>query len=387
MASSTFQSHESKASFFSLFLCIFIFLGSFVTTFNALESDRIINLPGQPLSPPISHFSGYITVNQAHGRALFYWFFEAQSQPSNMPLLLWLNGGPGCSSIGYGAAVELGPLRVNKNGVGLDFNKNSWNKEANLLFVESPVGVGFSYTNTSSDLTELDDGFVAEDAYNFLVNWLKRFPQFKTHDFFISGESYAGHYVPQLAELVYDRNKDRAKYPYINLKGFIVGSSVLKRVRIPGGYEPCFSAYAEKYFNKVDVQTSLHANTRGANSSVEWKVCNDSLLYKFTVFSVLPIYTKLIKGGLRIWIYSGDTDGRVPVIGSRYCIEALGLPLKTPWHSWYHNHQVGGRTVEYEGLRYVTVRGAGHLVPFNKPSEALSIIHSFLSGQDLPKDR
>ena len=88
-----------KNSFF--LLCLYVFLGSFITCINASEryskssqeSDRVINLPGQPSSPSVSHFSGYITVNQNHGRALFYWFFEAQSQPSNKPLLLWLNGG------------------------------------------------------------------------------------------------------------------------------------------------------------------------------------------------------------------------------------------------------------------------------------------------------
>lgn len=131
------------------------------------ESDRVTNLPGQPRSPSISHFSGYVNVNGANGRALFYWFFEAQYQSSKKPLLLWLNGGvqykhllliklilylliishvlrtkmffffffactcfegPGCSSIGFGAAAELGPLRVNKNGDGLHFNKYAWNK-------------------------------------------------------------------------------------------------------------------------------------------------------------------------------------------------------------------------------------------------------------------
>ncbi|WJX96304.1 hypothetical protein P8452_77529 [Trifolium repens] len=65
--------------------------------------------------------------------------------------------------------------------------------------------------------------------------------------------------------------------------------------------------------------------------------------YNFSVFSVLPIYTKLIKGGLKIWIYSGDADGRVPVIGTRYCVEAFGLPLKSTWRTWYHHNQVGGR--------------------------------------------
>ncbi|KAF7806784.1 serine carboxypeptidase-like 33 [Senna tora] len=460
-----------------VFLCFYPLAIPFIkaSEINAeptYELDRVINLPGQPSSPPLSHFSGYITVNHDHGRALFYWFFEAQSEPSKKPLLLWLNGGPGCSSIGYGAVVEIGPLTVNKNGEGLEFNNYSWNQEANLLFVESPVGVGFSYTNTSSDLTILEDSFVAEDAYNFLVNWLERFPQFKSRDFFISGESYA----------------DRSKCPFINLKGFIVGnpetedyydykglleyawshavisdqqydkakqvcdfkqfewskecneamnivfqdyseidiyniyapacrlnttSSIaydtdsnsigsesltkvrnsyrLGRMRIFGGYDPCYSTYAEEYFNRIDVQSSFHAGVKGkgGNTNITWKTCNDSILrtYNFSVFSVLPIYTKLIKGGLKVWIYSGDTDGRIPVIGTRYCVEALGLPIKSSWRSWYHDNQVGGRMVEYEGLTYVTIRGAGHLVPLNKPNEALSLIHSFLTGDHLPTTR
>ncbi|EYU33073.1 hypothetical protein MIMGU_mgv1a022493mg, partial [Erythranthe guttata] len=398
----------------------------------------VIKLAGQPINKNISQFSGYITVNESHGRALFYWFFPAQSQPINNPLLLWLNGGPGCSSIGYGAAVELGPLRVGKNGANLEFNPHSWNKEANLLFVESPIGVGFSYTNTSSDFALIDDEFVAEDTYNFLVNWLNKFPHFKNHDFFISGESYAGHYVPQLAELIYDRNNNRNKYPYINLKGFIVGNpetndyfdykglleyawshSVISdqdydnavkscdfmienwstacvngaqtsrmwgRMKVgPGGYDPCYSKYAEAYFNKIEVQKALHV----MSDRVKWTVCNDSVFrtYNYTVFSVLPIYKKLIKGGLKIWMYSGDADGRVPVIGTRYCVEAMGLTIKKPWTSWFYNNQVAGRVVEYQGLTLVTIRGAGHLVPLNKPNEALALIHAYLSNHPLSTRR
>ncbi|OMO53453.1 Peptidase S10, serine carboxypeptidase [Corchorus capsularis] len=453
--------------FLSLLIAGIIKASGTGTYLRAQECDRVMNLPGQPSTPSISQFSGYITVNEEHGRALFYWFFEAQSQPSQKPLLLWLNGGPGCSSIAYGAASELGPLRVGKNGEALHFNQYSWTKVANLLFVESPVGVGFSYTNTSSDLTNFDDAFVAEDSYSFLVNWFERFPQFKTHDFFISGESYAGHYVPQLAELVFDRNKDGTQYPFINLKGFIVGNPItndwhdytgivdyawshsvipdqlyheikqvcdfkpliwsdhcndlvdqlfgnysdidiydiyapkcvsnrtsssssvskvniysMQRMRIRGGYDPCYSDNAQDYFNRADVQASLHANTRGG----KYQSCSDSVLmrYNFSVLSVLPIYHKLIKGNLKIWIYSGDTDGRVPVISSRYCVEALKLPLKSPWRSWFHKHQVGGRMVEYDGLTLVTVRGAGHLVPLTKPTQALSLIRSYFSGQPLP---
>ncbi|KAF3334533.1 serine carboxypeptidase-like 33 [Carex littledalei] len=443
------------------------------------DSDRVNSLPGQPKTPEISQFSGYITVNEAKGRALFYWFFEAQTQPNEKPLLLWLNGGPGCSSIGYGAASELGPLRVKTNGTGLAFNTYAWNQEANLLFLESPVGVGFSYTNTSSDFTKIDDAFVAEDAYNFLVNWLKRFPQYKSRDFYISGESYAGHYVPQLAELVYDRNNVKSSsYTYINLKGFMVGNAItdnyydskglveyawshsvvsdqvyrqanqvcnfrlsnwsnacddvvntiyneykdidiyniyapkcnlpqasfvannrdgveklsaqekFMRIRMLAGYDPCYSVYAEDFFNNADVQRSLHAFVREGDG--KWRVCNDSILnaYNFSVFSVLPIYSKLINAGLRIWVYSGDADGRVPVIGTRYCMEAIGLPIKTQWRPWYQNMQVGGRVVEYEkGLTLVTIRGAGHLVPLNKPQEALLLINSFLLNKTLPTNK
>jgi serine carboxypeptidase-like clade 2 len=82
-----------KCLFFSL-LCLYLFCVKAVAEYpESQESDRVINLPGQPPSPSISHFSGYVNVNGDNGRALFYWFFEAQSHSSKKPLLLWLNGG------------------------------------------------------------------------------------------------------------------------------------------------------------------------------------------------------------------------------------------------------------------------------------------------------
>ncbi|KAL2937856.1 Serine carboxypeptidase-like 26, partial [Bienertia sinuspersici] len=143
------------------FLTLLVFYSSFIKaseTFSVSEEDnsRILSLLGKPSNPPISQFSGYITINQNNGRALFYWFLEALSKPSTKLLLLWVNGGHGCSSIGYGAVVELGPLKVNKNGGGLLFN--------NLSQITAPIGVGFFYTNTSLDLTKLDDEFLRIDT-------------------------------------------------------------------------------------------------------------------------------------------------------------------------------------------------------------------------------
>lgn len=94
---------------------------------------------------------------------------------------------------------------------------------ANVLFVESPAGVGFSYSNTSADLASSGDRKTAHDNYVFLVNWLERFPEYKTRDFYISGESYAGHYVPQLASTILYHNHNSSS-PIINLKGIIVSS-------------------------------------------------------------------------------------------------------------------------------------------------------------------
>ena len=96
---------------------------------------------------------------------------------------------------------------------------------ANVLFLESPAGVGFSYSNTTSDYDKSGDSRTAADNYVFLVNWLERFPEYKDRDFYISGESYAGHYVPQLAHTILYHNK-KANKTIINLKGIIVHLSL-----------------------------------------------------------------------------------------------------------------------------------------------------------------
>ena len=92
--------------------------------------DKIIKLHGQPPNVSFSQFSGYITVDPLAGRALFYWLIEAPktSKPTSKPLVLWLNGGPGCSSVAYGASEEVGPFRVRPDGKTLYLNPYAWNK-------------------------------------------------------------------------------------------------------------------------------------------------------------------------------------------------------------------------------------------------------------------
>lgn len=190
---------------------------------NQEEADRVSSLPGQP-KVSFQQFSGYVTVNKAAGRALFYWLTEATQQPLTKPLVIWLNGGPGCSSVAYGASEEIGPFRINKTASGLTLNKFSWNTLANLLFLEAPAGVGFSYSNRSSDLLDTGDYRTATDSLEFVIGWLERFPRYKNREIYITGESYAGHYVPQLAKQILLHNKKSKNK--INLKGIMVGNAV-----------------------------------------------------------------------------------------------------------------------------------------------------------------
>lgn len=199
----------------------------FLTDGPSQEADYLPHgLPGQPTGFKFRQYSGYVTVDAKAGRALFYYFAEATRNPSKKPLVLWLNGGPGCSSLGFGAMAELGPFRVNRDGRTLSHNRYAWNQAANILFLESPAGVGFSYTNTTSDYTQTGDKLTAEQSYAFLVNWFNRFPQYKSRRFYIAGESYAGYYVPELASKIL-QHQNLSQASFINFRGILVGNGVM----------------------------------------------------------------------------------------------------------------------------------------------------------------
>ncbi|KAK1431217.1 hypothetical protein QVD17_14516 [Tagetes erecta] len=410
------------------------------------EVDKISSLPGEPAGTDFDQYSGYVTVDPNHGRALFYYLAESPVNSSTNPLVLWLNGGPGCSSFGNGAMMELGPFRVNSDNATLSRNKYAWNNVANVLFLESPAGVGFSYSNTSSDY-ETGDKQTAKDSYTFLINWLERFPEYKTRDFYITGESYAGHYVPQLAQLVLQNNKI-TNQTVINLKGIALGNAYVDHetgktgmydffwthtiisdeihkgissncnfsegatitdacieyqyeayaaksniyfydIYAPlcspfsnsapsiSGFDPCTENYILGYLNTPAVQHSLHAKP------VQWESCNYLIgsNWKDMPLTVLPVIQELMASGISVWIYSGDTDGRVPVTASRYAINKLKTSVKIPWYPWMYQGEVGGYVVGYQNLTFVTIRGAGHFVPSYQPGRALAFFASFLKGK------
>ncbi|XP_058736560.1 serine carboxypeptidase-like 45 [Vicia villosa] len=210
----------SSLPYCSIAICVTIFLH--LSSSALSHPNKINHLPGQP-HVEFNQFSGYVNVDNKNQKALFFYFVEAQNDAASKPLVLWLNGGPGCSSLGVGAFSENGPFRP--KGQALVSNQFSWNTEANMLYLESPIGVGFSYSTDTSSYEGVNDKITARDNLIFLQNWFVKFPQYRNRSLFIVGESYAGHYVPQLAELMLQFNK---KEKLFNLKGIALGNPLLE---------------------------------------------------------------------------------------------------------------------------------------------------------------
>jgi len=404
--------------------------------------EKITSLPGLATLPSYDMYSGYITLSG--GANMFYWFIESANNPKTDPIVLWLNGGPGCSSLS-GLLEEHGPFFPDKN-LNLTLNPYSWNKVANMLYLESPAGVGYSYWPGVHAWT---DNETAAINYEFISLWFKQFSQFSTNAFYITGESYAGHYVPTLAYEIYSRSSgsQASVAPQSNFKGYMVGNpsthmtdaeSSLNRylqyhAMIPlgelgtqadGFYDPydilvdkcrknylrdyirfphpfnnylqgwpekryvpnpdvCEDNYVDAYLNSPDVRKALHASDNAGT----WSVCAN-ILYKFGTESIVPYYQTFIKSGkYHIVVFSGDADTVVNFVGTEEWIQDLKLSVVEKWGHWNYtridgenNPQVGGWRIKYNGIGFVTVKGAGHMVPWYQPAPALELFTQFLKG-------
>jgi len=186
------------------------------------EEDEVLALPGWDAPLPSRHFSGYL--NASDTKHIHYYFVESEGDPSKDPVILWLNGGPGCSSLD-GFFYEHGPFRIAENNSSqLVRFEHSWAKQANMLYLESPVGVGFSYSDApDKEYGSITDDSAAEDNLHAVESFFLKFPSLVSHDFFITGESYAGVYVPTLAEAIVWA-EGNGTYTGAKLKGIAVGN-------------------------------------------------------------------------------------------------------------------------------------------------------------------
>ncbi|KAL6272462.1 hypothetical protein ACE6H2_023154 [Prunus campanulata] len=346
--------------------------------------------------------------------------------------------GPGCSSVGIGAFGEHGPFKPSGNI--LLKNDFSWNRVANMLYLESPAGVGFSYSANKSFY-----GFVNDEI--------------------------TGHYVPQLALLIVqsklkfnlkaiaignpllDFNTDlnsKAEYlwshglisdatfeiatsvcnysqiyrqgviqnallspacaavnnqvhtevsKFINnydvsldvcLSSVVAQSQMLYQLQNTEKLDVCVEDETYTYFNRPDVQDALHARLIGVEN---WTMCSNRIVIEYDMQNLetpmLPLLGALVNSGIRILVYSGDQDSVIPLTATRTLVHRLakGLGLKTtvPYRVWFEEKQVAGWTQVYgDVLSFATIRGAGHEAPLTQPERSLLLFSSFVGGKPLP---
>jgi len=170
----------------------------------------------------VKSLSGYFQVSEQENieKNYFFWFFESRNRPRTDPLMIWLTGGPGCSSQ-LALLSENGPCAPTPDGLNTVNNPYSWNSNANIMWVDQPAGVGYSY----GAKVDHNQTMVAEDMYHFVQSFLTAHPEYQKNEFFVFGESYGGHYAPAVTNRIFQGNMKREGL-HVNLKGVGVGNGL-----------------------------------------------------------------------------------------------------------------------------------------------------------------
>ncbi|XP_061190859.1 probable serine carboxypeptidase CPVL isoform X2 [Saccostrea echinata] len=239
----------------------------------------------------LESFAGFFTVNKTTNSNMFFWFFPAQTNPETAPVVLWLQGGPGGSSL-FGLFVENGPIMVDKN-IKLSNRKVTWNTKYSMLYIDNPVGTGFSFTGKDEGYATNEQD-VARDLYSCLTQFFQVFHQFQKNDFYATGESYAGKYVPAISYKIHMENPS-AKTK-INFKGMAIGDGLCDPETMMGQYATFMYSIGlldEKqraYFQDMTDKATVYI--RGKNFK-----------------AAFDIISQLILGGTKSYFYNNTNIG------------------------------------------------------------------------------
>ncbi|KAF0698425.1 Aste57867_10954 [Aphanomyces stellatus] len=207
----------------SLLACSAIFPSSATTA-------TTIDLAVSFCDPTVKHEFGYIQLPHKVNDHYFYSYFESRNNPATDPLIVWLEGGPGASST-WSIFNLNGPCSINDDLSGTTPNPYSWTNNANVVWLDQPSGVGFSYGDATDDDHNQED--VGHNFYAFMQGFLQKHPELHTRPLFIMGESYGGHYVPAAAHYILAQQQATTKSSdgiRINLKGIAIGNGLTDTV-------------------------------------------------------------------------------------------------------------------------------------------------------------
>ncbi|XP_078178376.1 serine carboxypeptidase-like [Carex rostrata] len=340
------------------------------------QIDIMSSLSSEPTSTSLGHYAGYYQLPHTYGARLFYFFFESR-QSKKDPVVIWLTGGPGCSSE-LAMFYENGPFYLSKN-LSLVWNDYGWDKASNIIFVDQPTGTGFSYTTDRRDIRHDETG-VSNDLYDFLQGFFAKHPEFVGNDFYITGESYAGHYVPALANRVHQGNKANEGL-HINLKGFAIGNGLTDP-------EIQYNAYTDYALEMKLIQQSDYDDINtiypecqkaikscetfgGDNCQTAFSTCNeifDSILNIDRGINHYDIRKKC-EGSLCY-----DFSGVEEYLNQKSVQDALGVPAGSDWVScstsvynamiddWVRNLEVSIPSLLEDGIRVLIYAGEYDLI-------------------------
>ncbi|KAH0619416.1 hypothetical protein JD844_000029 [Phrynosoma platyrhinos] len=373
------------------------FLGAFLgPSAGQYSPDLITSLPGLPEMPAFQQWSGYLQAGPDH--YFHYWFVESQGNPSTDPVVLWLNGGPGCSSM-EGLLAENGPFHLNTDGT-LYLNPNSWNQVANMLYIESPAGVGYSYSTTEDASIDDSQAIYAAPPTYFLFScslWASlnenccsdgtcNFSDNENSNC-ITAISEANRVLYGIGLNMYNlyascwggaHYQDRYEADLSNLFRHYQFNVPVPNVGSIPGTPPCINATAMYvWLNADDVRQALHI----PSSLPNWELCSSQVMsiYQREYKDMAPFYKYLLAQDVRALVYNGDVDMACNFLGGEKFVQSLNQSVLSGFQPWYYNDQVAGFFKEYEKITFLTVKGAGHMVPQYKPGQALKMFECFLS--------
>ncbi|KAH7518564.1 hypothetical protein FEM48_Zijuj09G0184900 [Ziziphus jujuba var. spinosa] len=434
--------HDCKSYIFMRTLLVLLLFGS-----TALCGSIIKTLPGFPGILPFKLETGYIKVESSE---FFYYFVESQGNPSRDPLILHQLGGPGCSGLN-GFLKQIGPLVFNLSTYGailpsLQLAPYSWTEISSVIFIDAPIGTGFSYSNNPEDYFLSSDTNTAWMVNKFMrkmfiginclkvliiMQWLEDHSEFKENPFIIGGDSYGGLLAPIYVQEILEGNK-MGQEPFINLKGFYVGSGhtdtdIEKNSIIPYVYhmglisddlyerakESCGGNYVhvnatntnclndiakiaqnipaiaiQNWANNKIVQDALQVRK---GTFKKWYRCNFEDVgegtYTNNVKSAVGYHKNLTNSSIEVLVYIGDHEIAIPHISAERWIKSLNLTLHSDWRPWYTADQVAGYTMTYKNfnyrLTYATVKGAGHSPTEYKRKECYAMIQRWMNKSPL----
>ncbi|KAI0757606.1 serine carboxypeptidase [Daedaleopsis nitida] len=353
-------------------------------------------------TPGVYQASGYGDL--ASDESIWFWYFAARKDPDTAPLTIWLNGGPGSSSM-IGLFQELGPCRIRNDSSGVDLNPYAWNEFSNMLFIDQPVGVGFSHGSMTVGTSQE----AAADVWKFLQIFFadERFSKLQKNDFAIWTESYGGHYGPTFAAYFLDQNtaiaNSSASGVHINLKFLGIGDGLTDPLaQYPGyltyaasnPYHPLVNssdiAQAQEAFNKPggckDLITQCYETDTDDICVRAMTFCNAYILSPlggdYDYYYVLASFNDPYPPEFSDWLNSADVTARIGA-ESTY-MESSGAVYDNFFDTgdWMRNSRPDLERVIDAGVRTLIYDGdADYILNFHGVEAMIDALQTKFSGE------